>query len=132
MKKPKFMNSAEQSEPEGPKFNRYGLSEMEWNALTPEQRIIHYERHKPKDCDHPFVYQHTDELLFDAQSHDPYHNTPHMRPHSIELFYKGQCECQTCVGGYGIPRDEQPRKVNAAALLEKLTKVLNTTPGGNG
>ena len=107
----KFGNSAEGVS----RFSRYGLSEAEWSALTPDERAIHYNRQKV--CEHPYVYDGPDK---GSWSFDPYAHTAHSRPHSIELFFKGLCECQTCVRGFGIPREEQKRKVDERALREKL------------
>lgn len=96
----------------------YGLSKLGWESLTPEQREMHYNRHKP--CEHDYVFSGPEQLR-EQQSFDPYFNTPHMRPHSVELFFKGLCDCQTCAVGIGIPREDDRRKIDVQALRERLT-----------
>lgn len=108
MKRSKFEELAGYSEP---LRNYYGLTQTEWYALTPQERIIHYNRNRPADCDHPFVYRgiagHVDDdRLLEAQSFDPYANTPHMFPHSVEKYRAGTCDCQTCDGKFGLERDK--------------------------
>jgi hypothetical protein len=96
---------------EGPAFksNRYGLSDSEWAALSVEEREIHYNRQRV--CEHPYVYDGPDPddtsetSLRRAYSFDPYFHTAHMLPHSVELFFKGLCKCQTCLGKFGIVRE---------------------------
>jgi hypothetical protein len=99
-------------ESEAPKNDRYGFSEKGWKELTTEQRETHYNRLRP--CEHKYEYQgietapgvfdKSDERLRWQYSFDPYFHTAHLLPHSVELFFKGECKCQTCAGKFGIER----------------------------
>lgn len=130
MKKSRYQNLATEADA-SPPISYYGLTKAEWYGMTPEQRIVHYNRNCP--CEHPFVYHGiegnvNDERLLDQQSLDPYANTSHSRPHSVELFFQGLCICQTCEGKFGIPRDQDRRKaVDSDVLREKLSPP----PGGD-
>lgn len=77
-------------------FNYYGLTPAAWEALSTQQREIHYNRNRGDVGE--YVYPHEDPALREAFSHDPYFYTAHMLPHTRDGF----CECQTCVGKFGI------------------------------
>lgn len=107
-----------------PLTTRYGLTETEWAALSPDERAVHYNRQHV--CDHPYVYTGPDnDQIKLSWSFDPYAHTDHMLPHSVEGFFAGTCECQTCVGKFGIPRDQEKRRVDAGKLRERLKELLN-------
>jgi hypothetical protein len=53
---------------------------------------------------------------------DSYHESPQMIPHDPEKFLAGTCECQTCVGHFGIPRNQEKRVVDPQKLRERLTR----------
>lgn len=98
-------------EPEGKVWDRYGLSESEWSALTTEQREVHYARQAV--CDHPYEYKgietepgvfhiREDWSLREEYSHDPYFHTPHM--FSCRKKTDSKCDCQMCANKIGIER----------------------------
>lgn len=76
-----------------------GLSELAWEGLTPEERVIQYNRHLPVGCDHPADIKSWPEGLRESFSHDPYFHTAHMVPHGVDVDVP--CECQTCEGHFG-------------------------------
>ena len=92
-----------------------------WKDLTVEQREIHYNRHRP--CEHEYTFiphlQYGEEFR-EQRSFDPYFNMPHLFPHSVEKFFLGTCECQTCVLKFGIERESERRPVNETELRERL------------
>lgn len=111
----------------------YGMTAAEWNALSTEEREIHYNRNRPNGCDHPYTYPGIegnidDDRLRDQYSHDPYFHTAHMLPHSVEAFFSGTCECQTCAGKFGIPRENEERRMSKKKVCEKLTQKLCEHP----
>lgn len=97
---------------DGKVWNRFGMSESEWSALTMEQREVHYERQRT--CNHPYeypgietepgvFYKGEDWSLKDQYSHDPYFHTAHMFPCRKKTDPK--CDCQMCAQKFGIARD---------------------------
>lgn len=87
-----------------PVTDYYGLSAADWRALTPDQRVVHYNRYKR--CEHAADLFSWPVELREEYSHDPYFNTPHLLVHSVELFFRGLCECQTCAGKFGIDKSK--------------------------
>jgi hypothetical protein len=96
----KFGNSAEVDEPVGPRYDYYGMSQAEWYALTPEQRVTHYNR--VKACDHVCDMASWPPDLVLGYSYDPAAHTPHMIPH---LPFNADCVCQMCDLKIGIERE---------------------------
>jgi hypothetical protein len=106
-------------------WDRYGLTFSAWKELTPQQREIHYERHRAlkSDCDHPYEFQPIpgyDDILRDSYSFDPYFHTAHMITHDVAKFFEGTCVCQTCILGFGIERGTEKRKLNEEQIKEKI------------
>ena len=93
-------------ESSGPIFNRYGFSEMEWAALSVEQREVHYNRQKV--CSHaykydgPFPEDTSETSLRRSYSFDPYAHTAHMEPC---VKASGKCMCQMCAQKIGVARE---------------------------
>jgi hypothetical protein len=59
------------------RWDRYGLSEDQWNALEPIERVTHYNRHLPdKDSPKANIAEWPIDLV-DSFSHDPYAHTVH-------------------------------------------------------
>lgn len=96
------------------------MSLPDWNALTPEQRVIHYQRNRVPGCDHSAESGVWPEPLRVEYSFDPYAHIQHMMPHDIKKFFMGTCECQTCVLRMGIEDGKEIRKVNEEQVREKL------------
>jgi len=76
--------------------NYYGLTKLGWYGLTPEERVIHYNRQNV--CEHKADIRAWPELLREQYSLDPYANTPHLSPHKRQ---DKTCACQTCIGQFG-------------------------------
>lgn len=78
-----------------------GAHPQGWMDLTPQQRVIHYNRNLPGGCDHRADLEFWPEALREAWSFDPYAHVAH-----IDLCFKsaGDCDCQTCEGNFGIWR----------------------------
>jgi hypothetical protein len=111
--------------------NRYGLSEKEWDALTMEQREIHYNRQNV--CEHPYVYpgiagDKSDDRLREAYSHDPYFHTAHMIPCKRPMLSINQCDCQMCSQKIGIIRDsaDDKPKVDIDKLRRRIVQRLSS------
>jgi len=107
--------------------NRYGFSESEWAALTPEERVIHYNRQGI--CEHKANLFDWPPDLRDSYSHDPYFHTAHMIPcqrWGIKAPQRNSivCECQMCLLQIGIERGTEHR-VNTEAVREKWRKKFN-------
>lgn len=104
MKKSRFMNSADggDDEPSGPVFDRYGMSEKAWLALTPEQRVTHYNR--LVECEHKADIESWPVELRESYSFDPYFHVAHSTVHTAKGFFDATCECQSCVNDIGIER----------------------------
>ena len=62
------------------KFDRYGMAETEWAALTPDQRVVHYNRWRSTHtrCDHVANLHDWPVDLRESYSFDPYSHTAHM------------------------------------------------------
>jgi len=101
----------QEQEGDGKVWDRYGLSEKEWAALTMEQRETHYNRNRK--CEHPYEYKGIetepgvfykcdDWSLQEQYSHDPYFHTAHM----IRCRKKDdpKCDCQMCANKIGQMR----------------------------
>lgn len=89
-------------------WNRYGLSEEEWAALSPEERVLHYNRQNV--CEHKADIHSWPKDLVDSYSNDPYFHTAHMDEcHRWGIPHPGRwsipCQCQMCLGMIGIERN---------------------------
>lgn len=93
---------SEQPKPFSRKWDRYGLSEAEWGALSPAERVIHYNRHLPRNCNHPANIADWPVDLRESYSRDPYFHTAHLQPCVRKTDPK--CKCETCVAKIGIPQ----------------------------
>lgn len=107
-------------------WNRYGLSELEWAALTTEQRELHYERYRKKymTCNHPYKYKGVagdlnDDRLRETDSFDPYAHTLHDEPHTVSGFFNGTCKCNGCINGTGL----DPRQLELLRRRQKVAKL---------
>lgn len=98
------------------------MSLSDWNAMTPEQRVIHSNRNLPDGCNHTADLSTWSAPLQSEYSFDPYFHTPHMMSHDIKKFFMGTCECQTCVLRMGIEDGKEIRKVNEEQVREKLKR----------
>lgn len=83
-------------------WTRQGLSETEWKKLTPEERVIHYNRNSA--CEHKANLHDWPPDLREAYSFDPYFHTPHMEPCQRPALSIDECPCQMCSLKIGIER----------------------------
>ena len=72
------------------------MTQQEWYALSPEQRVLHYNRNC--HCEHKASMLAWHPVLIEEMSYDPYFSTAHMLPCLRPAF----CECQTCLLKFGI------------------------------
>lgn len=108
-------------------WNRCGLSESEWEALTPEERVVHCNRQTK--CEHKANLHDWPVDLRDSYSHDPYFHTAHMdvcrrwgirQPARWEI----ECNCQMCLSNIGLTDEDRPRKVNEEEVRRKWQDKL--------
>lgn len=125
-------------------YDRYGLSETEWAALSFEQREIHYNRwvdRQPADaCHHHYEYpgvngDKTDQRLRASYSFDPYFHTRHMEPCKRWGIkppgrYKIECHCQMCLQKIGIPREGMDSFPTLKAVVSVVVSVTVLTLAG--
>lgn len=80
------------------------ISEAEWKTLSPEERVIHYNRNLPQGCTHKANLHDWAPDLREAYSLDPYAHTVHTLEHTVSGFLSGTCECNACVSDAGMER----------------------------
>lgn len=78
-----------------------GAHQAWWMALSPLERVVHYNRNLPKGCTHKASLLDWPVELREAYSFDPYAHTAHLRPHKSV----SDCDCQTCDAKFGLIRD---------------------------
>lgn len=129
MSKYERLAGKQEMESDGKVWNRYGFSELEWAAMTTQEREIHYNRQKK--CEHPYEYdgpswsnETIPESLRTAYSHNPYFHTAHMDPCKRWAIkpparWAIECNCQMCLGNFGLTDEDKPRKVNEEAVRLK-------------
>jgi hypothetical protein len=115
----------QESEGDGRIWNRYGLSESEWSALSPTERVVHYNR--MNKCEHKANMHDWPPDLRDSYSYDPYFHTAHMDPCKRwgikpPARWAIECDCQMCLGKFGLTEEDLPRKVNEEAVRLKWQK----------
>lgn len=81
-----------------------GGHQQSWMDLTPEQRVLHYNRNLPKGCTHKASLFDWPVELRHAFSFDPYFHVAHGMPHTAAGFFSGTCECEACVNDIGLER----------------------------
>ncbi len=82
------------------------MSLADWKALTPFQRVLHYNRTLRHGCTHEANLMDWPEDLREEYSFDPYAHVSHSDVvHTAEAFFEGTCECNGCVKNVGIERD---------------------------
>ena len=78
------------------------MEQSEWLALTPEQRVIHYNRNC--SCEHKASPANWPADLIEGFSFDPYFHTAHLQTCERPVKSINECECQMCLGKFGIER----------------------------
>jgi hypothetical protein len=81
-------------------WNRHGLTEAEWSALTPEDRVVHYNRNC--SCEHKANIHDWPVDLRESYSFDPYFNTAHMEVCQRPKVSIKDCPCQMCKARIGV------------------------------
>lgn len=76
------------------------ITEVEWEKLSPEERVIHYNRNLSVGCTHKANLHDWPVDMRESYSFDPYAHTVHTILHSISEM----CECNNCVHDMGIER----------------------------
>jgi hypothetical protein len=85
------------------KWDYYGLTKEQWEAMAPIERVVHYNRNLPRGCTHKANIADWPVDLIDSYSHDPYFHTAHMEPCQRPAVSMKECPCQMCRGRIGIP-----------------------------
>jgi hypothetical protein len=85
-------------------WNRYGMSGSEWDALQPEERVVHYNRNLSGRCEHKANLSDWPVDLRDSYSHDTYFHTAHMETCQKPKVQMKDCPCQMCRGRIGTGR----------------------------
>lgn len=122
----KFDRMAGKQESDNRIWNWCGLSESEWTALSPAERVIHFNR--LNICEHKANLHNWPPDLRDSYSQDPYFHMAHMDPCKRWGIkpperWAIECMCQMCAGKIGISREEDPGyKINEERVREKWKK----------
>lgn len=81
------------------------MSLTEWAILTPQQRVIHYNRNLVAGCPHEANIMDWPEDLWDSFSFDPGAHVSHIDiKHTVAAFKAGTCECDGCLKNVGLER----------------------------
>lgn len=106
----------------GKTYNRYGMTEKEWEDIGTTDRVVHYNRQNV--CEHKANMHDWPPDLRESYSMDPYFHTAHMEPCKRWGIKPPQrwgidCACNMCLGKFGLTEEDMPRKVNEEAVRLK-------------